>query len=105
MTTRELVNKIAWEEHITCRQVKMWITKTIKSEEGKYYNIRKKPKTYDVYLVKTKQGCYDFAIYDIYGWHHGQNTDGHVEYWRNIPLMKEEKWKKTAQRANTKKKN
>lgn len=91
MTKQELFNKLAWEEHITSRQVKTWLTKAVKSEEGRYNKLKKKPNKYDVYLVKTKQGCYDFALYDIDGWHTGQVTNGAVEYWRTIPLKKEEK--------------
>ena len=42
-------------------------------------------KTSDVYLVKTKQGCYDFALFDINGWGKGKTTDGEPMYWMSIP--------------------
>ena len=38
------------------------------TERSGYTNVAFAPSKYDVYLVKTKQGCYDFALFDINGW-------------------------------------
>lgn len=55
------------------------------TEKSGYTNVAFAPSKYDVYLVKTKQGCYDFALFDINGWSKGKTTDGEPMYWMSIP--------------------
>ena len=43
------------------------------------------PDKYDVYLVKTEEGCYDFALFDIEGWRVGKTTGGTPKWWMAIP--------------------
>lgn len=47
-----------------------------------------KPSRSDVYLVKCVGGCYDFALYDIDGWHEGVTTGDDVHRWAEIPKTK-----------------
>ena len=42
------------------------------------------PKRFDTYLVKTIEGCYDFAHFNN-EWHPGQMTDGEPFKWMEIP--------------------
>lgn len=55
------------------------------TEKSGYTNVAFNPSKYDDYLVKTKQGCYDFALFDVNGWAKGKTTDGDVAYWIEIP--------------------
>ena len=55
------------------------------TERSGYTNVAFAPSKYGVYLVKTKQCCYDFALFDINGWGKGKTTDGEPMYWMPIP--------------------
>ena len=55
-----------------------------KNESG-YTNVAFNPSKYDVYLVKTVEGCYDLALFDINGWSNGKTTSGESMYWIEIP--------------------
>ena len=61
---------------------------SIKESSG-YTYIGVKPERHDTYLVKTEQGCYDFAFYsgdgEHRGWEKGAITSGYPEYWMEIP--------------------
>jgi len=43
------------------------------------------PEKYDTYLVKTEEGCYDFAHFANGEWSKGYMTDGTPFLWREIP--------------------
>ena len=51
-----------------------------------YANVSYEPKRYDTFLVKTKEGCYDFAHFNMNGWGKGVMTGGQPLDWREIPL-------------------
>lgn len=58
------------------------------TEESGYTNVMFPPSRFDSYLVKTVEGCYDFALFDTNGWHKGKMTDGNVHYWMETPKHK-----------------
>ena len=52
-----------------------------------YKPITQQPEKHDTYLVKTKEGCYDFAHFNENGWSRGSVTDGTPELWMPIPQV------------------
>ncbi len=43
------------------------------------------PKRFDTYLVKTIEGCYDFAHFENGEWHPGLISGGEPFKWMDIP--------------------
>ena len=54
---------------------------------NEYVSCNIMPPKYNTYLVKTYEGCYDFAQFNQDGWTKGLATSGTPSYWRNIPIM------------------
>lgn len=54
-----------------------------------YTNVMFDPERFDTYLVKTQEGCYDFAHFANGEWCKGNMTDGTVFLWAEIPQSKE----------------
>jgi len=55
-------------------------------EDGYCHIMNANPKKYDDYLVKTEEGTYEFAHYNVDGWHiQGDNKGATVRLWSNIP--------------------
>ena len=54
-----------------------------------YTNVMFPPERFDTYLVKTEEGCYDFAHWNDEGWGKGIGTDGTPFLWREIPQTKQ----------------
>jgi hypothetical protein len=55
--------------------------------EEKYKSVNDFPEKFDTYLVKTEEGCYDFAHFENGNWHKGNVTDGTPEFWAEIPKV------------------
>jgi hypothetical protein len=53
-------------------------------------SIYSNPDRFDTYLVKTQEGCYDFAHFANDEWNKGVNTDGTPLLWREIPHTDED---------------
>jgi len=58
---------------------------TRQDRDNGYKDITEVPKRFDTYLVKTKEGCYDFAHFTCGEWNKGTDTGGTPKLWREIP--------------------